>query len=465
MSTRRGRGNRQGELFRRSIKPVITIAENHRLVELTDELDWTELEGLVQKIRRSKLKNDAGRPPHLRALIGAVVFRATRHMTYRETEDQIRHYAPARYLCALTESEWTPDANTIQDFEELLGQDGMKRLNEYVVKEAVTKKLADERILVADTTAQEAAIPYPNEMNLMATFLSAIAAASRRAGGALKGFAQTMAEKFRAGKKKLREFRLFAKHKSKEARIKLMKQMANLVEEVQTGLGQAVLAAEPYRNRLVGYGKVAHAKAKRLHETMKTLLPQIRYWIRTGFVAANKVVSLHVPELYSIVRGKVGKTVEFGLQWGIARLGGGFLLATIGMNRRELQDHKFALQAVDDHIALFGRAPKAYAYDRGGYSANNVAALKDKGVEHVGLAPRGRTQWAVQGAMRDKLVNQRAQVEGSIGAIKSGRYGFHHPAARSVGMMGVCGQRAVFGFNLNKYVRGLAARRNVVLVG
>ena len=54
MSTRRGRGNRQGELFRRSIKPVITIAENHRLVELTDELDWTELELVVEEIRRTR---------------------------------------------------------------------------------------------------------------------------------------------------------------------------------------------------------------------------------------------------------------------------------------------------------------------------------------------------------------------------------------------------------------------------
>jgi hypothetical protein len=465
MSTRRVRGSRQREMFRRSIKPVITIAENHRLVELTEELDWTELEEIVQEIRRSKLKNDAGRPPHLRALIGAVVFRATRHMTYRETEDQIRHYAPARYLCALTETEWTPDANTIQDFEELLGEDGVKRLNEYVVKEAVNEGLANERILVADTTAQEAVIPYPNEMNLLATFLSAIAAASQGAGGALKAFGRAVAEKFRAGKKKLREFRLFAKHKSKAARKKLLSQMTNLVEEVQTELAKAVAEAEPYKNRLVGYGKVAHAKASRLHQTMKTLLPQIRYWIRTGFVAANKIVSLHIPELYSIVRGKVGKTVEFGLKWGIARLGGGYLLATLGTNRRELQDVKFALKAVDDHVALFGQAPEAYAYDRAGHSAENVATLKDQGVKHVGLAPRGRTQWSVQSPMREKLVNERAQVEGAIGAIKSGRYGFHHPAARSARMMGVCGQRAVLGFNLNKYIAGLSARRNVVLVG
>jgi hypothetical protein len=46
---------------------------------------------------------------------------------------------------------------------------------------------------------------------------------------------------------------------------------------------------------------------------MTKLIPQIRYWIKTGFVAANKIISVHIPELYSIVRGKAGKKVEFGL--------------------------------------------------------------------------------------------------------------------------------------------------------
>ncbi len=465
MSTRRRRGSRQAELFSRSIKPVIVIEENHRLVRLTDELDWTELEQVVEEIRRCKLKNQAGRPPHLRALIGAVVFRATRRMSYRETEDQIRHYAPARYLCGLTETDWSPDANTIQDFEELMGQDGMKRLNEYVVKEAVSENLANPRILVADTTAQEAAIPYPNELNLMATFLSAVAAASTKAGGALKAFAGAVAAKFREGKKRLREFRLFAKEKTKAARMKLMAEMASLVESVQRKLATAVQMGERNKNRLVGYARVAHAKVRQLHETMSKLLPQIRYWIRTGFVAANKIVSVHMPELYSVVRGKVGKPVEFGLQWGIARLSGGFLLATMATNRRELVDSKFAVKAVDDHIALFGKPPQAYAYDRGGYSKRNVDELKEKGVTHVGLAPRGRAQWAVNGAMQERLVNERAQVEGGIGTIKCGKYGFNRPAARSAAMMGVCGQRAVLGFNLNKLVRGLASREGLELVG
>jgi IS5 family transposase len=465
MSTRRRRGSRQGDLFRRSTRPVIAIEENHRLVRLTDDLDWTELELLVEEIRRSKLKSEAGRPPHLRALIGAVVLRATHRMSYRETEDQIRHYAPARYLCALTETEWTPDANTIADFEQLMGEDGMRRLNEYVVKEAVDEGLADQRVLVADTTAQEALIPYPNELNLMAAFLSSLATASSKAGGALKAFAGAVAKKFREGKRRLREFRLFAKDKSKAARMKLTAQMADLVEGVQTKLATALRAAERHKNRLVGYARTAHAKARRLHQTMTALLPQIRYWIRTGFVAANKIISVHIPELYSVVRGKVGKPVEFGLEWGIARLKGGFLLATVGANRRELVGSKFALKAVDDHIALFGKPPQAYAYDRGGYSKQNVCALKAKGVKHVGLAPLGQAPWEVHGVMREKLVRERALVEGGIGAIKNERYGFNQPRARSAAMMAVCGQRAVLGLNLNKLARGLAAREGMALVG
>jgi hypothetical protein len=47
-----------------------------------------------------------------------------------QTEGQIRYYAPARYLCGLTETEWTPDFTTTQDFSQLLGEDGVKLINE-----------------------------------------------------------------------------------------------------------------------------------------------------------------------------------------------------------------------------------------------------------------------------------------------------------------------------------------------
>ena len=62
------------------------------------------------------------------------------------------------------------------------------------------------------------------------------------------------------------------------------------------------------RLRTKRYSKVAHAKVRQHWQTMGKLLPQIRYWLKTGYVATDKIISLHIPELYSIVRGKIGKT-------------------------------------------------------------------------------------------------------------------------------------------------------------
>ena len=462
MTTHRG-GSRQAEFFPRSTRPTISVDPEHRLAVQERTIDWTELEERAQLVRSMKLKNGAGSPPHLRALNGAMVLMAGRAMSFREAEDQIRHFAPARLLCGLTETDWSPDHNTIHDYARLLGPEGMQLFNEYAVELAVQKKLADPSLLVADTTAQEAAIPHPNEMGLMAAFLAAVGGASQKAGSELKEFASKVDERLKAAKKKLREYRLFAK--TKEAKDKLVGAMASLVEGVHGQLGKALAAALAKGETLQKAGKVAHAKLVALHETMRLLLPQIRYWLRTGKVAAGKIISLHIPELYSIMRGKAGKAVEFGLKWGVSRIKGGFILLRLAFDKADLHDSAYCVEAVGDHTAFFGKPPRGYGYDRGGWSKDNVQTIRQAGVKDVGLAPRGKAKWPVAGRTKQRLVNERAQVEGCIGAIKNPRYGFNRPAARSVEMMGLCGQRAAFGCNLNKVVRGVSGQKRWEMTG
>jgi hypothetical protein len=445
--------------------PSIPIEPNHRLVLLTDGIDWTELLEFVENIRLSLVKNAAGRPPQLRALTGALLLKATRDMTWREAADLIRHYAPARYLCGLTETDWSPDHRTLHDFAVLLGEEGLRLFNEYTVKWAVAEKMADPSVVVGDTTAQEAAIPYPNEMGLMAAFVTSALAASKHAGAVFKKFVSKVTVQVKAVREKVREHRLFAKDKTKEENNKVMGATANIIELINQRLGHAVRVANETRSRVTKHGIVAREKLMRLHQTMEKLLPQIRYWLKTSFVATNKIINLHLPELYAIVRGKVGKKVEFGLSWGFTRLRGGFLLARLASSKTELWDSRFAVLAVEDHISLFGKAPRAYAYDRGGWSSRNVTAIKKLGVKEVGLAPRGRAEWAVSEKMKRELVKERAFVEAGIGAVKSSRYNFHRPRARSVRMMGAYGQMGVLGFNLNKLARGFAASMETAVVG
>lgn len=455
-------GCSQGELVPRSRKPMIPIDPNHRIVKMADMLDWTTLEAEFEKLRRSKV-GPAGRRPHMRALLGAMVFMAIQRMTYRQAEDLIRYYAPARYLCGLTETDWTPDFTTLQDFASMIGEEGMTLLNEHIVRSAAELGLADTSIAVADMTAQEALIPYPNEMGLMSRFFLSMGKACVKAGGALKNCWIKLTKKVKKAKKKVRKYRLLAK--TQEMRHKLTTEVSGIVGQVQKELDVAVDSALKSANRLKGWQKAAFRKASELHQTMGQLLPQIRSWLKTGKVAKGKIVNLHMPQVGAIVRGKVGKAVEFGWRWGILRMGGGFLLGRASQTLSEMNDSKFTLDAVKIQRRVLGKVPKRYAYDRGGYSPGNAQALGEMGVDEIGLAPRGRGKWYVDGQKRENLIRERAKVEGSIGAIKSGRYGFNRPGARSVSMMKFCGQRALVGFNLNKLVMKMAEREGLAVTG
>lgn len=353
MSRRFNGGSRQSDLLPRSKRPTISLPDNHPIVVLADTVDWTEMEMRAEKIRERKLKNAAGRPPHLRATLGALTLMALRRLPYREVEEQIRYYAPARYLCGLTETDWTPDFTTIQDFAQLLGEDGVKLINEGIVQQAVKLGLADAKVVVADTTAQEAAIPYPSEVGLIAGFVRSVESAAKKAGRVFKGFLAKTTSKFKTVAYKVRSYRLFAK--TKTAKNRAISQMVKLTDGIRADLGKALTGVAAAGRRLRGYGHVAQRKLALLHQSVTKLLPQIRYWLRTGYVATGKIINLHIPELYAIVRGKVGKSVEFGLSWGITRLRGGFILAMMAGDRRELQDTRFAVRAVEDLIALFGR--------------------------------------------------------------------------------------------------------------
>jgi len=302
MAQRPKGASRQPDLIPRSKKSTISLPDDHPLVVLTDLVDWTEMEARAEKIREKTLKNAAGRPPRLRATLGALTLMALRSRPYREVEEQIRYYAPARYLCGLTESDWTPDFTTVHDLAQLLGEDGVKLINEGVVEQAVKLGLADAKVAVADMTAQEATIPHPNEMGLMGGFVRSIEKAARKAGQTFKGFLGKLGGKLKAAKEKLRQYRLFAK--SKQAKDRVMGEMAKLVDGLNVGLGKAIDEACAAGRKLRGHGVTAGRKLSELYQKMGKLLPQIRHWLRTGRVAAGKIINLYIPELYSIVRGK-----------------------------------------------------------------------------------------------------------------------------------------------------------------
>lgn len=444
----------QPSLFEQSTRVKIVLDDGHELVRLSHLINWTMLIALATQIREQRVKRASGREPQYRALLGAMTLMAVRNATYRDTEDLIAHYAPARYLCELMDSDTRLDHVTIFDFAKMLGPDGTAKINEIVLRTATEHGLVDPSMVMSDSTAQEAAIPYPNEINLMGRFMELARRHVSRLRGkfdAVKTGVKKAADKVKG---LVREAHLFAK--GGKEKNKVGKKIHASVKAVQAELSS--LLSDGYR-----LSSKTGRELTALIDTAGKLLPQIDYFLKTGWVAKNKIIHLTMPDLYAIVRSKVGKKVEFGLKWGINRIGSGFLHGFL-LGGRNPADIRFCIEAIKQHQAVFGRAPEVYGFDRGGYCPSNMRKAKELGVKHVGIAPKGQAPWSVGDRMRKRIRRERAHVEGSIGTLKSSCYGFNKPRARSSAAMERCGHRAILGFNLRKMAREWAAANQAAAI-
>jgi hypothetical protein len=433
----------QVNLFEQSICSKIQVRRGHPLVELTKIIDWDRMMELAINIRMSKVKSLSGPEPHYRELLGAVVLMAIKNVTYRDAEDLIAHYAPARYLCDLMDSGWQPDHITVFEFTQMLGKEGMEAINTEALNLAREHDLLDTEILMSDTTAQEAKIPYPTEVGLMTKFIQTVDKNLKTAGEKFSHMKGKIKEVVKKVKGLARSYHLFAK--GKEAKNKVSRKIFYSVKQVQEELTEIFASYNPRSTAMNELG--------RLSEVMQELLPQIKHFLDTGFVAQGKILHLKMEELYSIVRGKAGKSVEFGIKWGINRIGSGFVQGFLIGEGEHASDKKFCIEAIRVHKENFKIAPKIYGFDRGGYSKSNIKKAQKMGVEHVGIAPVGKAAWAISESKQKQVKRERAQVEGVIGTIKNSRYGFNKPNAKSLEAMVRCGHKAILGFNLQKILR------------
>lgn len=77
--------------------------------------------------------------------------------------------------------------------------------------------------------------------------------------------------------------------------------------------------------------------------------------------------------------------------------------------------------------------------------------IEDIGVKNVGVAPRAQAPWRVGPRVKSRLIQERAQVEGKIGTIKS--YRFNQSKAKTNTGVQRSAFRAALCFNLKKLHR------------
>jgi hypothetical protein len=369
----------------------------------------------------------------------------------RQMEEYLSESVLARRFLDLQEVarlQQIRDHASIARAEAALGAAGKAAVNALVIHSAQELGFAGTELLSSDTTVQEPAMGCPNEPGILKGWAERIERALKKLKtGGVQG-AQAGGAKAREIYPSVKHHHLFATTKAEKQRI--LQQIVKKSEE----LAKTVDAVIKQVSKRCGHVKQnAKAKLIQMGAVARTLLPQIQQWMETGKVATEKIIHAGLPQARAIPKGK-GR-VKFGMKWLIPRLTGGYLFGHRVAPRAD--ENQMPAESLKEYRELFGQkaTPQMVVYDRGASLPAAAAKLKQAGVRKVGIPPRGQGAWLV-GEKEQKVVkSERGKTEGSIGRLKSRKYGCSHRQERSAETQDAAGQQVIVSVNLNTLLQDL----------
>lgn len=435
---------------------TIFVPDHHPLLRLKRALDWKAITAVMTEHWRSSGKNvDGGRglPWPVQLYVPLLVLMWVESIHSRQMEKYISESVVARRFLDLTSQQMMSvrDHSNIARAEAALGAEGKARVNAVIIKTAKEIGFTDGEILSSDTTVQEPAIGYPNEPTILKGWAERIERSLRKLSRHGVKIAREALEKAREIYQSVKQYHLFAR--AKEEKKKALDQIVSQSQELKDKTKEVIRQVSQRCGELK---QKAAAQLRRMVEVSEELIPQIRHWMKTGKVAVEKIIHVGISEARAIVKGK-GR-VKFGLKWLINRLSGGYLFGHRVEARAD--ENKMPEESLKDYREVFGEeaTPKMVVYDRGASLAAVAGKLKQEGVKRVGIPPRGEGEWMVGEKHQQVVKSERGKTEGSIGRLKSEKYGFSQRQERSVETQDGAGERAIVSVNLNTLMRDLVAR-------
>lgn len=447
MSTRMD-GIHQPSLFSRAtLKMDVLVIQGDRYRVLSEKLPWLRLSEVANSHRAKKVDLNNGRPLDLRMHLGAMIAQSMNRWTDRETEEMVRLHAGVRLLCGLEQSSDTTDRTSIEAFRNQLGKDGVEEINGVVVLSAKEAGFTDGSLCSADTTVQEAPIAYPTEVGHMKNIAEKLFGIGTRIRKGLKAKLGQLADQAR---KTFREIRLFTRGKKEQAldrKKKLSRKLQQTVAKMERLL----------RQELQGMGAASQAKYEDALGLYRKMLSQIRLWQRSGKHPDGKHVSLWLTDARAITRDKIGRATEFGRRWIISRLTNGYMIGKPTDRLGSGSDSGLMPEILEHYERIVGELPKKVVYDRGGDGRKNHRTLRDKGILNC-IFRKGKLSQPGLGRNTAAMARrERALSEATIATIKTTRYGFNKPRARSSESCVLKGHAAILGANLAHLARDWAA--------
>jgi IS5 family transposase len=393
---------------------------------------------------------------YLRLMFLKFRYRLGYELLCREVADSISW----QRFCRIPLGGRVPHPTTLVKLTRRVGPAAVAQLNQTLLANAASHKLLRTHKVRADTTVVEANVCYPTDAGMLAKAISKLAHTIGRvqaAGGATRTRTR---DRRRAARRRAHQLARSLRARSGQAKQQVAERTAELVGLAERAAADAARVARNARRQLDRADSQASGRLTWLVEDLQITIERTQQVIgqaRTRLAGqtpdgATRLVSLHDPDARPIVKGRLGKPVEFGYKAQATDNADGVVLDYL-VEVGNPADAPLLVPAIQRIIQQTGRVPGAATADRGYGEAAIDDDLHALGVEQVAI-PRKGTPGAARQAHEHtrsfrRLVKWRTGSEGRISHLKH-RYGWDRTLMDGIdGARIWCGQ-GVFAHNLVK---------------
>lgn len=265
--------------------------------------------------------------------------------------------------------------------------------------------------LQMDATVADVNIKYPTDLNLL-----------NEAREKLEAIVDKLCTTLPI--KKPRTYRVIARKKY----LNIAKKKKKSKNEIRRGIGEQLRFVKRdlghidtiFEQHPLSIGQLNHEEYKNLL-VIKTLYQQQleMYNTKTNSIE-DRIVSIQQPHIRPIVRGKIGRTVEFGAKINVSLQKGYARINQIGFD--PFNEGKYLIDQVEAYKKLNGCYPELVQTDDIYMTRENRKYLKERNIRHTGR-PLGRkpkvelSQEEKEKQRKEK--NERNHIEGTFGTGKS----------------------------------------------
>jgi len=339
-------------------------------------------------------------------LLRCVVLKHLKGWSFRALEEELRANLLYRRFTRFYEDP-IPDHTVFSRLFGLFGTEGPQALHTQVIAKARALCVARGHCLRTDTTAVETNIQHPSDSSLLADSLRVLTRSLKAISQSCQQGGWKVVDHARATKYRLLEIARAARLLNDAGQQRLKKSYGRLLGLTRAVTLQACAVLARLFSAQLSARPDAVLRVLRQETRLRHYLPLVeRVMAQTQarvFEAKRhypeKILSLFEPHTVVIRKGKPHKPNEFGRLVRLDEVENG-IVSGYEVSAGNRADQQQWAPALEHHVALFGRAPRLAAADRGYWSAHNEQVAAEMGVKHVVLPGRGPL--SAQRAVRQK---------------------------------------------------------------